>query len=77
MSRIKIVKEGVDKDNISLSDLTSDCMWVTLESGRIDIVQAQQMVQIFNEYYDEGKMITSIEYTGGRLNPKLTQPRVE
>ena len=77
MSRIKIVKEGVDKDDINLSDLTSDCMWVTLESGQIDIVQAQQKVQIFDEYYDAGKKIISIDYTGGRLNPKLTKPRLE
>lgn len=77
MSRIKVVKEDVDRSGISLSDLTSDCMWVTLENGRVDIVQAQQMVKIFDEYYDSGKKIVSIEYTGGHLNPKLTSPRIE
>jgi len=76
MSRIKIVKEDVDRSEIDLSDLTTDCMFVTLDSGRVDVVRAQAMVKIFDEYHDAGKKIVRIEVSGGRLNPKIAEPRI-
>ena len=48
-----------------------------MEGGKIDVVRAQAMVKIFDEYYDAGKKITRIDFSGGRLNPKTQAPRLE
>lgn len=76
MAEVKIVKEDVIVADIDLSDLTTDCMFVYLEGGKIDVVRAQAMVKVFDEYYDAGKKITKIEFSGGRLNPKITEPKL-
>ncbi len=76
MAEVKIVKEDVIREEISLSDLTTDCMFVYLEDGQIDVVRAQSMVKIFDEYYDAKKKITKIDFSGGRLNPKITDPKL-
>ena len=76
MSRIKILKEGVDRSSIDPSDLTTDCYYVTMTDGTVDIVRAQQMVKIFDEYYAAGKKIQAIEFSGGRRNPKITDPTI-
>jgi hypothetical protein len=76
VAEVKIVKEDVIREEISLSDLTTDCMFVYLEDGQIDVVRAQSMVKIFDEYYDAKKKITKIDFSGGRLNPKITNPKL-
>lgn len=76
MSRIKIVQTDVDRSAINLSDLTTDCMFVTMEDGKVDIVRAQAMVKVFDEYHDAGKKVVSIEFSGGRLNPKICEPKI-
>ncbi len=77
MAEVKIVKEDVVIADIDLSDLTTDCMFVYLEGGKIDVVRAQAMVKIFDEYYDAGKKITKIDFSGGRLNPKISEPKLQ
>ncbi len=77
MSRIQILKEDVTVSDVNLADLTTDCMFVHLEDGKVDVVRAQAMVKIFDEYYDAGKRITRIDFSGGRLNPKTQTPRLE
>ena len=77
MSRIQIIKEDVIVSEVDLGDLTTDCMFVHLDDGKIDVVRAQAMVKIFDEYYDSGKRITKIDFSGGRLNPKTQTPRLE
>jgi hypothetical protein len=76
VAEVKIVKEDVIREDISLSDLTTDCMFVYLEDGQIDVVRAQSMVKIFDEYYDAKKKIVKIDFSGGRLNPKITSPKL-
>jgi len=77
MSRIQIIKEDVTVSDVNLADLTTDCMFVHLEDGKVDVVRAQANVKIFDEYYDAGKRITRIDFSGGRLNPKTQTPRLE
>jgi hypothetical protein len=77
MSRIQILKEDVIVSEVDLGDLTTDCMFVHLEDGKIDVVRAQAMVKVFDEYHDAGKRITRIDFSGGRLNPKTQTPRLE
>ena len=77
MSRIQIIKEDVTVSEVNLADLTTDCMFVHMENGKVDIVRAQANVKIFDEYYDAGKKITRIDFSGGRLNPKTQTPRLE
>ena len=77
MSRIQILKEDVTVSDINLADLTTDCMFVHMENGKVDVVLAQANVKIFDEYHDAGKKITRIDFSGGRLNPKTQTPRLE
>ena len=77
MSRIQIIKEDVTVSEVNLADLTTDCMFVHMDNGKIDVVRAQAMVKIFDEYHDAGKRITKIDFSGGRLNPKTQTPRLE
>ena len=77
MSKIQIIKEDVTISDVNLADLTTDCMFVHLEGGKVDVVRAQAMVKIFDEYYDAGKKIKRIDFSGGRLNPKTQTPRLE
>ena len=73
---VNILKEGVNRDEIDLGQLTSDCMFVTMEDGVVDLVKCTSRVRIFDDYFDRGKKIVSIDFSGGRLNPKLSDPTV-
>jgi len=73
---IKIVKEDAILSEIKTSDLTTDCHFVHREGGKVDIVCSQTMVQIFDHYYDKGIKLTQIVVSGGKLNPKLSEPRI-
>ena len=77
MSRTQIIKENVVVSDVDLADLTTDCMFVYLEDNTIDVVRAPAMVKVFDEYYDAGKRITKIDFSGGRLNPKIQTPRLK
>ena len=77
MSKIQIIKEDVIVSDVNPADLTTDCMFVHLEDGKVDVVRAQANVKIFDEYHDAGKRITRIDFSGGRLNPKTQTPRLE
>jgi nitrate reductase assembly molybdenum cofactor insertion protein NarJ len=73
---VLILKESVAREEVSMSDLTTDCHFVTRTDGGLDIVRGQSMVKIFDYYHDKGVTISRIEVSGGRLNPKLSEPRV-
>ena len=77
MSQIHVIKENVTVSEINLADLTTDCLFVHLEDGTTDIVRSYSRVKIFDEYYDAGKRITRMDFSGGRLNPKTQNPRLE
>lgn len=72
----KLLKEDVNPKEISLSDLTTDCLFVYLADGTVDLVRSPQMVKAFDMCHDAGKKVVKIEVSGGRLNPKLSDPRV-
>ena len=71
---VSIVKEDVVPNDIQKKQMTTDCHFVYLSDGKIDIVRGQTMVKIFDYYHDKGKTITKIEVSGGQLNPKLCEP---
>lgn len=73
---VSIIKEDIALADVSASDLTTDCHFVHRVDGVIDIVRGQSMVKIFDVYFDKGIKIARIEVSGGRLNPKLSDPRV-
>ena len=71
---VKILKEDVVKEDIAAKEITTDCHFVHLMDGRIDIVRGASMVKIFDHYHDQGKRVTAIEVAGGQRNPKLQEP---
>ncbi len=68
------MREDVVKEDIPKKELTSDCHFVHLMDGTIDIVRGASMVKIFDYYHDKGKKVTAIEVSGGQRNPKLQEP---
>lgn len=76
MHGIKILKQDIDPKDFKAGDLTTDCMYVCMDDGTIDLVRAQAMVKVFDEYHDAGKRIVRIYLSGGNLNPKLSEPKV-
>ena len=75
--KITVVREDVIKSDIPMKELTSDCHFVHLMDGTIDIVRGASMVKIFDYYHDQGKKITAIEVSGGQRNPKLQEPLIK
>ena len=72
--KVSIVREDIIKSDIPKKDLTTDCHFVHLADGTIDIARGASMVKIFDHYHDQGKKITAIEVSGGQRNPKLQEP---
>ena len=72
--KITILREDIIKSDIPKKELTSDCHFVHLSDGTIDIARGASMVKIFDYYHDKGKRITAIEVSGGQRNPKLQEP---
>ena len=52
--KITVVREDVIKSDIPKKELTSDCHFVHLMDGTIDIVRGASMVKIFDYYHDQG-----------------------
>jgi len=77
LKEVTIVKKDVVKNDILPKQLTTDCHFVTKIDGNIDIVRGVSMVKIFDYYYDKGIKITSIEVSGGQLNPKMQEPTLD
>ncbi len=71
----KVLKEDVDPASYKSSDLTTDCYYVYLSDGRIDLAKGG-MVPIFDDYHDRKLKITRIQQSGGTRNPKLFTPEV-
>ena len=65
------------RNDILPKQLTTDCHFVTKIDGNIDIVRGVSMVKIFDYYHDKGIKITSIEVSGGQLNPKMQEPTLD
>ena len=65
------------RNDILPKQLTTDCHFVTKLDGNIDIVRGVSMVKIFDYYHDKGIKITSIEVSGGQLNPKMQEPTLD
>ncbi len=72
--KVSILREDVIKSDIQKKELTSDCHFVHLMDGTIDIARGASMVKIFDYYHDKGKRVTAIEVSGGQRNPKLQEP---
>ena len=72
--KVTIVREDVITQDIPKKELTSDCHFVHLIDGTIDIARGASMVKIFDYYHDKGKKISKIEVSGGQRNPKLQEP---
>ena len=73
---VNILKEDVVKSDVPKKDLTTDCHFVTRESGTVDVVRGVSMVKIFDHYHDKKIKITRIEVSGGQLNPKMQEPKL-
>lgn len=74
---MKVLKEGITLNEFPAKDLTNDCYYVFLEGGNIDLVRSQKMVDIFDTYWDLGKKLIEIRPSGGHLNPRTTEPRIQ
>ena len=71
----KVLKEDIDPSSYKKSDLTTDCYFVHLSDGRIDLAKGG-MVPIFDDYHDRKLTISRMELAGGSRNPKLSTPEV-
>ena len=79
-SKIKVIGEDVDFPQVDVKCLTNDCYAISYseeEEGRImvDIVKGRR-VDIFDEYYDLGMIISRIDLAGGTRNPKNSVPEL-
>jgi len=74
---VKILKEDVKVSEINYKSLTTDCMFVHLQDGQVDIARSSSMVEIFDTYHDSGKKVVKIEHSGGCRNPKFQQPSLQ
>ncbi len=70
-----ILKESVNVNEHKSADLTTDCYFVHMGDGRVDLVRGS-MVKIFDDFFDRKLTITRIQHAKGSLNPKLNTPRV-
>ena len=77
LKEVTILKKDVVKNDIPSKQLTTDCHFVTKICGGIDIVRGVSMVKLFDYYHDKGIKITSIEVSGGQLNPKMQEPTLD
>ena len=71
----KVLKEDIDPSSLKTSNLTTDCYFVHLSDGRVDLAKGG-MVPIFDDYHDRKLTISRIQIAGGSRNPKLSQPEV-
>ena len=71
----KVLKEEIDPSSIKKSDLTTDCYFVHLSDGRVDLAKGG-MVPIFDFYHDKKLTISRLVLSGGTRNPKLSNPEV-
>lgn len=80
MSKFKILKEKVVKNEFKVTDLTSDCWYVTYTDGEsliTDLVKSTSMGEVFDKYYDDKKYVKEIVLARGHLNPKIHQPKIK
>jgi hypothetical protein len=71
----EIIQENCNQDDAKNSNLPSDSFLVTYVHNykvHYDIIRSIKISNIFDMYYDKfGKNLQSIEYTQGRINPKV------
>ena len=71
-----VLKEDIDPSEITRSKLTTDCYFVYLDTGRVDLNRGE-MVPIFDDYHDRKLTISRITLAGGTRNPKNSEPELE
>jgi ribosomal protein L36 len=76
LEKIRVIAQDVLPSDIDPKKLTNDCYIVVRRDGVIDVIKARRMVDIFDHYYDLGILLKSIDFSGGRRNPKLQEPEV-
>jgi len=79
-AKVKVIGEKLEVDNIDLSSLTVDCHGVEYtaeqEQTFVDVVRSYNMVDIFDLYYDDKKVVKRIWVLGGKLSPKLAEAKI-
>jgi hypothetical protein len=76
LEKIRVIAQDVHLSDIEPKNLTNDCYVVVRKDGVIDVIKARRMVDIFDHYYDLGILLKSIDFSGGRRNPKLQEPEM-
>jgi hypothetical protein len=71
-----VIIENINPEDINLSDLTKDCVFVYRNDGTVDIVKVSKMSDAFDYYYDRQIKLNKITWTGGLRNPKVDKPKV-
>ena len=74
LEKIRVIAQDVLLSEINPKNLTTDCYVVIRKDGVIDVIKARRMVDIFDHYYDLGILLKSIDFSGGRRNPKFQEP---
>lgn len=73
--KCELLFDGITDNTINNYNLPSDSylVYYSDKDGRkVDICRASRMVDIFDLYYDRfGGTIRGIDYTKGRMNPKI------
>lgn len=81
MSQFEKLKERTIKDSYKVTDLTSDCWYVTYINSKkevlTDLVRCSTMGGVFDHYYDLGVQIKDISLARGHLNPKFYSPKLK
>ena len=76
LENIRVIAQDVSPSDIDPKKLTNDCYVVVRKDGVMDVIKARRMVDIFDHYYDLGILLKSIDFSGGRRNPKLQDPEM-
>lgn len=81
MSRFEILKERTIKNSHKVTELTSDCWYVTYLNSKdeilTDLVKSSTMGEVFDHYYDKGVLTKEIILARGHLNPKIHKPKIK
>ena len=76
LEKIRVIAQDVLLSDINPKNLTNDCYIVVRRDGVTDVIKARRMVDIFDHYYDLGIRLKSIDFSGGRRNPRLQEPEM-
>ena len=75
MTQIQMIEEGIDPNAFDDSKLPSDVhlVYFTKPDGskQVDAVRAYTMVDIFDSYHDNKKLVSKIQAGFARIRPNL------